>query len=53
MELAANLGVPLAHKKTEVPMQVLTFLGLELDSIAQTSRLPAEKLAALRVLLLF
>lgn len=51
VDLAAELGIPLVHEKTEGPTQVLTFLGVELDTIAQTSRLPLEKLLALRSML--
>ncbi|XP_054835512.1 uncharacterized protein LOC129329840 [Eublepharis macularius] len=50
-ELAAELGVPLAEEKTEGPSPRLTYLGIELDSVAGLSRLPADKLARLRDLL--
>ncbi|XP_054843457.1 uncharacterized protein LOC129335043 [Eublepharis macularius] len=46
--LAEELGVPLAHEKTEGPVTVLTFLGIELDTRQQASRLPMEKLRDLR-----
>lgn len=45
-ELAGELNVPLAHEKTEGPPQILTFLGVELDTVQQISRLPANKLCA-------
>ena len=38
------LGVPLAQGKTEGPSQVMTFLGIELDTRTQMARLPADKL---------
>lgn len=44
MDLARKIGVPLAHEKTEGPVQVLTFLGIKLDTVQQTSRLPQDKL---------
>ncbi|XP_077790723.1 uncharacterized protein LOC144328926 [Podarcis muralis] len=49
--LAGELGVPLAGDKTEGPVTTMTYLGIELDTVAQTSRLPAEKLVALRELI--
>lgn len=49
--LAVDLGVPLVHEKTESSAQVLTFLGVKLDTIAQASRLPADKMRVLQVLL--
>jgi len=45
------LGVPLAPAKIEGPSQTLTFLGIELDTIEQEARLPAEKLTELRALI--
>lgn len=47
-ELCIDLGVPLAEKKTEDTSSTLTFLGIELDSLTQTSRIPVAKLADLR-----
>lgn len=44
MDTCQELGVPLAHEKTEGPDKCLTFLGVELDSKAQQSRLPQAKL---------
>lgn len=38
--LTAELGVSLAEEKTEGPSMVLTFLGIELDTESQCSRLP-------------
>ncbi|XP_070586420.1 uncharacterized protein [Erythrolamprus reginae] len=46
--LCGDLDVPLAHEKTEGPTTRLTFLGIEVDSVAQTCRLPEDKLARLR-----
>ncbi|XP_070586874.1 uncharacterized protein [Erythrolamprus reginae] len=46
--LCGDLGVPLAHEKTEGPTTRLTFLGIEVDSVAQTCRLPEDKLVRLR-----
>ena len=51
IELCARLGVPLAIEKVEGPSTCLPFLGIEIDSIAQELRLPADKLMRLRSLL--
>ena len=45
------LGVPLAVEKIEGPSQVLIFLGIVLDTIRGEARLPADKLADLRLIL--
>ena len=42
-----ELGVPLAPEKQDGPAEVLTFLGIEIDTIRQELRLPAEKLQRL------
>ena len=47
----ACLGVPLETEKREGPATVITFLGLELDTMAFTIRLPVDKLRRLRGLL--
>ncbi len=46
-----KLGVPVAQHKCEGPVTCLTFLGIEVDTIAQEIRLPREKLHNLRQLL--
>jgi hypothetical protein len=51
LELCTRLGVPMAPDKAEGPSECLTFLGIELDTVAMTARLPAKKLSALRLLL--
>lgn len=45
------LGVPLAQPKVEGPSQCLIFLGIELDSVAMSARLPEKKLVKLRDLI--
>ena len=42
------LGLPTAPHKTVGPATVLTFLGIEVDSMAQVLRLPAAKLVRLQ-----
>ena len=46
--LSERLGLPVATQKTVSPTTVLTFLGIEIDSVAMVLRLPAEKLGRLR-----
>lgn len=48
--LCLRLGVPLAHDKTEGPTTCLTFLGIELDTVAMEARLPAQRLKDLQEL---
>ena len=42
-----ELGVPLAPEKTVGPVQSITYLGLEIDSVSQTVKVPRDKLNAL------
>lgn len=49
--MCQELGVPLAHDKTEDPSSLCTFLGVELDSEAACSRLPEDKFLYLADLL--
>ncbi len=39
--LCEELKVPLAHEKTEGPTQVITFLGLDIDTLRREVRVPA------------
>ena len=47
----SSLGVPLAEHKRDGPTTCLTYLGIEVDTVAGQLRLPAEKLERLRTLL--
>ncbi|KAM4704352.1 LOW QUALITY PROTEIN: uncharacterized protein WCC33_012757 [Rhinophrynus dorsalis] len=49
--VADVFGVPLAPGKTVGPVTCLSFLGIELDTVAMESRLPADKLTELRDLI--
>lgn len=51
LELAKTLGIPMAPKKIEGPTHRLIFLGLELDTIAMTARVPHVRLEAMKELL--
>ena len=46
-----QLGVPIEPDKTEGPAIRITFLGMEIDSVARIIRLPDDKLTRLRSLL--
>ena len=47
----SELEVPLAPDKVIGPVQVITYLGIEIDSISQCIRLPSEKLNEIHELL--
>ena len=42
--ICKQIGTPMAPSKTLGPVQVLTFLGIELDTITNEARLPQEKI---------
>ena len=48
LSLWNSLGVPMAPSKAEGPTTSLVFLGIELDSVSLTARLPADKLSSLQ-----
>ena len=47
----SHMGAPIAHHKTEGPSVVLTFLGIEIDTVRFQLSLPMEKVHRLRGLL--
>ena len=47
-DMCLGLGVPIAPEKTEGPTKSLVFLGLQIDSVAQTITIPLEKLIETR-----
>ena len=47
LALCNELGFPVAEEKTEGPATVLTFLGIEIDTLQQQVRLPQDKLLRL------
>ncbi|KXJ26736.1 hypothetical protein AC249_AIPGENE9228 [Exaiptasia diaphana] len=51
IKVCARLGLPLHPDKCEGPATSLVVLGIELDSVNRTARLPAGKLSRLRTLL--
>ena len=44
LQLCDDLGVPIAHEKTEGPLTTLQFAGITLDTINMEARLPEDKL---------
>jgi len=50
LSLCRELGIPMAEAKTEGPTTCLTFLGIELDTVAMEARLDAARLEELRSL---
>ena len=52
LDISSQLGVPIAKDKTFGPASLLTFLGIELDCLAQEARLPQDKLNKCKALLL-
>ncbi len=48
LKLCKELGVPIAAHKKEGPSTVITFLGIEVDTVDRALRLPEEKLQRLR-----
>lgn len=51
LRVTAKLGVPLALDKAEGPCTILSFLGIELNSVSQTMSLPSSKLSEINALL--
>jgi hypothetical protein len=44
-------GVPLAEDKTVEPVQILTFLGIEFDTLKMELRLTSEKISEINIML--
>ena len=47
IQLCGELGVPIAHDKTESPSSALTYLGLKLDTRTLQIKIPEEKVKRL------
>ena len=45
LELAKDIGIPIAKEKTEGPLTSITFLGIEIDTVSRELRLPMGKVA--------
>ena len=50
-QTCSQLGVPIADHKRDGPTTCLTYLGIEVDTVASQLRLPQEKLHRLQALL--
>ena len=50
LAVCERLGVPVAHAKTAGPSPVIVFLGIEIDTVSRSLRLPPEKLSSLHSL---
>lgn len=50
LRMCDQVGIPIAPEKTTGPSQVLTFLGIEIDSIEMVVRLPEDKVIKCRTL---
>jgi hypothetical protein len=48
-QVCTSLGIPIANEKTKGPSTVITFLGVEFDTINMELRLPSEKLQKLQL----
>ena len=51
LRVISTLGLPVAEDKLEGPSTRLSFLGLDIDTVAMKLRIPAEKLRDLQVLI--
>ena len=51
LQTCEGAGVPVEESKSEGPALSLTFLGIDVDSVAMELRLPADKLLQLQTLL--
>ncbi|XP_033739602.1 uncharacterized protein LOC117326910 isoform X1 [Pecten maximus] len=51
LALCQRVGIPIKHSKTVQPTTTITFLGVEIDSIAMEARLPQEKVEKVKALL--
>ncbi len=49
-KVCQEMGVPRAQEKREGPSTVITFLGIEIDTVEQVLQLPNEKLEWLKTL---
>ena len=44
LDICNSIGVPIAQEKTTKPATRVTFLGIELDTVARVAKLPFEKI---------
>ena len=51
MAMCERFGIPIAQEKTEGPVNVITYLGLEIDALNFQIRVPEENVSALVLML--
>ena len=51
LSLCKYLGVPMAPEKTVGPQNILSFAGIELDTLRMEVRLPVDKIGKCRLLI--
>ena len=51
LSLCQYLGVPIAPEKTVGPQNILSFAGIELDTLSMEARLPADKIEKCKLLI--
>ena len=51
IKMCSDINIPIKHSKTVNPCTVITFLGIELDSVKMESRLPRDKVEKIKTLL--
>ena len=51
LQICKDLGVPIADDKLVGPTTCLTYLGIEIDTVAMTVRLPADKLEKVKAII--
>ena len=51
LDVCRHLGIPLVEEKMEGPTTCLTFLGIDIDTVAEELQLPREKLNRLQMAL--
>ena len=49
LDVFRYLGIPIADEKVAGPNQTMVFLGIVLDTLLLEARLPADKLAEIRL----
>ena len=50
LQFYSVIGIPITMEQTVYPSKIITFMGLELDSISMEARLPEDKLEKLQAL---
>ena len=51
LSLCQYLGIPIVPEKTVGPQNILSFAGIELDTLSMEARLPADKIEKCKLLI--